>query len=353
MVLAKDSGGSCFEVSCRYCGEFIITDEAISTIDRDEQKKDRLLQLLGEWRIKSLFSILQVNGNLQAAEWRDALKQSRMLITNSRNINHDSPCPITIAIDDLLKRYPVLMTKKLERALVNIAHCILSDKNGENFSISEDHPSEYIFFARNLIEMRNHQQLLLQANWCSFDKYMSEWGLTPAGWQKYEELEKDWQNSNTAFIAMWFNDSTKAYREAVRKAMEVAGYDEPVFIDTYQHNNFIMDEVISKINEARFVVADFTCLPEKTEEDGKITCGVRGGVYFEAGYARGLGKEVIMTCKNSDDAKKRRHFDIDQVNTLFWDDNGGTLSIDGEDFIKLLAWRIMATVGRGKNPTRN
>ena len=110
-----------------------------------------------------------------------------------------------------------------------------------------------------------------------------------------------------------------------------------------------MDEIINRIYEARFVVADFTCSPERSEENGKIPGGVRGGVYFEAGYARGLGKEVIATCSDSDDAKKRRHFDIDQLNTLFWHERDGRLYDRYEnDFTKRLTERIKATVGKGK-----
>ena len=110
-----------------------------------------------------------------------------------------------------------------------------------------------------------------------------------------------------------------------------------------------MDEVINQINEAKFVIADFTCIPEQPEKSSKIPGGVRGGVYFEAGYAKGLGKEVIVTCKDDADSKKRRHFDIDQLNTLFWKEQDGKLvDSNGKDFVHRLAERIKATVGKGK-----
>ena len=59
-----------------------------------------------------------------------------------------------------------------------------------------------------------------------------------------------------------------------------AGYD-PVRIDHIEHINRIDDEIIAQINASRFVVADFT--------------GHRGGVYFEAGYALGLGLPVFWS----------------------------------------------------------
>lgn len=61
-------------------------------------------------------------------------------------------------------------------------------------------------------------------------------------------------------------------------AIKDAGYDAKR-IDTVHHNNRIHDEVIAMLRRSKFVVADFT--------------GQRGGVYFEAGFALGLGLQVI------------------------------------------------------------
>jgi hypothetical protein len=46
----------------------------------------------------------------------------------------------------------------------------------------------------------------------------------------------------------------------------------------HHHLNKVDDEIIAEIRRSRFLVADFTCEPGK----------VRGGVYFEAGFAMGL-----------------------------------------------------------------
>ena len=40
------------------------------------------------------------------------------------------------------------------------------------------------------------------------------------------------------------------------------------------------------------------------------------GVYYEAGYARALGKTVIHTCKKDD--FQGLHFDVKQIQTLSW-----------------------------------
>ncbi|MFC1886373.1 hypothetical protein ACFLZM_04890, partial [Thermodesulfobacteriota bacterium] len=71
----------------------------------------------------------------------------------------------------------------------------------------------------------------------------------------------------------------------------------------HQFNGKIDDEIIAQIRRSRFIVADFT--------------GHRGGVYYEAGFAKGLGLEVIWTCNKNDIDKL--HFDIRQYNCIDWD----------------------------------
>lgn len=60
--------------------------------------------------------------------------------------------------------------------------------------------------------------------------------------------------------------------------------------------------MLDEITACKFLVADLT--------------SQNNGVYYEAGYAKALGKTVILTCKDTD--FKNRHFDIAQVQTLSW-----------------------------------
>ena len=66
------------------------------------------------------------------------------------------------------------------------------------------------------------------------------------------------------------------------------------------------DEIIAEIRRSRFLVADFT-----HGEDG-----ARGGVYYEAGFANGLGIKVIHTCR--EDAVRTLHFDTSHINHIVW-----------------------------------
>ena len=60
----------------------------------------------------------------------------------------------------------------------------------------------------------------------------------------------------------------------------------------------------ARIKRSRFLVADVT--------------GGRQGVYFEGGFAKGLGLPVIWTCSHGTDAelKKWMHFDTRQYNHI-------------------------------------
>ena len=77
------------------------------------------------------------------------------------------------------------------------------------------------------------------------------------------------------------------------------------------------------------MVADFT--------QGKT--GARGGVYYEAGFAHGLGIPVIFTCRN--ESLDKVHFDTRQYNHIVWTDPA-KLRTD-------LRNRIAAVIGDGPN----
>ena len=105
---------------------------------------------------------------------------------------------------------------------------------------------------------------------------------------------------------MWFDDSmNEAFDKGIQPAIEDAGY-RALRIDLKPDVDKIDDEIIAEIRRSRFLVADFTH-GEK---------GARGGVYFEAGFAFGLGKPVIYTCRA--DMVDDLHFDTRQYAHIIW-----------------------------------
>ena len=154
--------------------------------------------------------------------------------------------------------------------------------------------------------------------------------LTVDGYARIEELEKVAVDSSQAFVAMWFDDSMNGvYEKGIKRGIETAGY-KPCRIDQQEHANKIDDQIIAEIRRSRFVVADFT---------HGTCCGVRGGVYYEAGFAHGLDIPVIFTCR--EDLITEIHFDTRQYNHILWKED------DLEEFSKALTQRICAVMGDG------
>jgi hypothetical protein len=140
------------------------------------------------------------------------------------------------------------------------------------------------------------------------------------GWKRVSELRRYEVKSNQAFVAMWFSkDLDSAWSEGFKPALEQTGY-APLRIDIPQHNDKIDDRIIAEIRRSGLLVADFT--------------GQRGGVYFEAGFAMGLGRTVIWTCREDD--IQNLHFDTRQYNHIAW--------TEPADLKEKLALRIEATL---------
>jgi hypothetical protein len=213
--------------------------------------------------------------------------------------------------------------------------------------------------AKDQNELLNLTKFLAKRGWIEGNNG-SCCGISLEGWLRIEELQKKQVSSDTAFVAMWFNEEfTGGYREAVIAAVKYCNY-RPVILDREEYSDFIMDQVIASIKQARFVIADFTCRKEtEAEVDGeiKVKNGVRGGVYWEAGMAYGLNKTVIHTCEENSESRKRIHFDVDQYNTIFWKKDEHELgteflhpldeSIENPTFAERLAIRIRNIIGTG------
>lgn len=164
--------------------------------------------------------------------------------------------------------------------------------------------------------------------------------ITPVGWRRIQELSKTTYESKQAFVAMWFADEMDvSYRDAIKPAIEAAGF-ECKRIDTVEHNNKICDEVIAAIRKSRFVVADFTagicknCASCGEHKTCREKVRPRGGVYFEAGFAMGLGIPVIWAVR--EDQIDDIHFDTRQYNYIVY--------YNADELRERLGNRIAATI---------
>ena len=134
-------------------------------------------------------------------------------------------------------------------------------------------------------------------------KNLSGFTLLPKGLARVDELQKHQsENSKNAFIAMSFSDEMEPVRNAIKDALIECGF-VPRIMDEIEHNHQIVPEMLHEIREARFLVAE-------------LSSG-NNGAYYEAGYAAGFGKDVILLF-NENISDKDRHFDVRQTNTIKW-----------------------------------
>jgi hypothetical protein len=144
--------------------------------------------------------------------------------------------------------------------------------------------------------------------------------LTLKGWDRISELRRAGRSSTQAFVAMSFApDLDPAWSGGFEPAIKDAGWN-PLRMDRLHHNERIDDRIIAEIRRSGLVVADFT--------------GQRAGVYFEAGFAHGLGVPVIWTVRK--DELSLVHFDTRQYNHIDWS--------EPIDLRQRLHERILATV---------
>jgi hypothetical protein len=131
----------------------------------------------------------------------------------------------------------------------------------------------------------------------------SSYELTVKGLWEIEKAKQVTPDSVDCFIAMKFGDELldNAFKQSISPAITDAGY-RPVQMAYLEHNNTIMDEMIACIRKSRFMVADLTYQNQN--------------VYFEAGFAQGLGIPVIFTCH--EDSVDKIMFDTQHSNQIRW-----------------------------------
>lgn len=275
-VYIRDSGY--YEINCKNCGKYAISYEAKE--DTSPSNFVKIGKLLTERKLQNY---------------------ERLLLMNERGESH---LPI-ITINELVSSFPQKFSERLDRTLLNFSR--ISEFPGQRFRITEK--DKNLFF----VETNEMMEIHFLMNQLSNDGYIdghegsfpSEITVTAKGWEKVGELEKvNDEKSNSVFVAMWFAPEMESpYENSIRKALVDLGFS-PIRIDKKEHNNKIDDEIIAEIKKCKFLIADFT--------------GDRGGVYFEAGYAMGLGKPVIWMVR--EDNLPNVHFDTRQYSHIVWND---------------------------------
>ena len=239
-------------------------------------------------------------------------------------------------IEEAKRADPLSVPKRAERLLRYLVKCSMGEIGSEIHVLDLSAPdykgalawsestewSEIVFLS----------DYLSKEGWVEIAEYIGDVGrvtVTVDGYARIDSLKTSSVDSAQAFVAMWFDDETDdAYEKGIKPAIEQSGYT-PMRIDRKPDANKLDDDIIAEIRKSRFLVSDMT--------HGKD--GARGSVYFEAGFADGLGIPVIYTCRS--DLMDEVHFDTRQYAYIVWE--------TPDDLRKGLMDRILARIGEGPN----
>ncbi len=130
--------------------------------------------------------------------------------------------------------------------------------------------------------------------------------LRMAGWLRYEVLKQGHVESRKVLMAMKFGDAEldQVVKECFSPAVSRAGFELRPITDS-QPAGLIDDQLRVALRTSRFVVAD-------------LTHG-NNGAYWEAGFAEGLGRPVVYTCREAEWKQRASHFDTNHLVTVIWD----------------------------------
>lgn len=130
--------------------------------------------------------------------------------------------------------------------------------------------------------------------------------------RKYDEITlPPIKKRNQIFVAMMFSDVTdSAYENVYKPVVQSLNYSA-MRIDEKQFNGSIIGEITTEITDSLALIADLT--------------GYRGGVYYEAGVARGLQLcnhpiKLIFTCSRAFFDGEKVHFDVQGDNIILYTD---------------------------------
>jgi nucleoside 2-deoxyribosyltransferase len=288
-------------IGCRTCGEYGCSDKVYQLATLTPRDKNKLQAVIRDRQTRGLPPVFMVM--------------------------NEAVLPDAVTVAALLGDYPKTATEMIDRTILNLGRFARHPCDEIELELS-DYP---VFFGRDVDDMDQMLRLLRSMDYVTdADSTADRVRLTISapGWQRIEELQRGNLESQRAFVAMWFDpEMHTVWEEGIKPGIEQMGGLTAVRIDLKEHNEEICDQIIAEIRRSRFVVADFT--------------GNRGGVYYEAGFAQGLGIPVIWSVRK--DWLDRIHFDTRQYNHIVYD--------TPQELCRALTNRIAATIpGAAREP---
>jgi hypothetical protein len=283
-----------FFIDCPTCGRYKITDSAEGRTDNEKVKE-------------KLYLVSAITKQRSENNDAEPFLVTGELLTNEAEFQ-----------EKILSIAPKTILDKAALLLQYIARKSGHPGDEVTINLSQDYP---ICFCKNAKELRFYINHIVDTGYAEREG-PTIFSLTPEGWQRVESLGKPNIESKQAFVAMWFSEDLKEiFTKGIEPLEKDTGF-KMYRVDQEPFNEKICDRIIADIRKSRFLIADVT--------------GLRHAVFFEAGYAMGLGLPVIFTCKKR--TKIKGCFDTRQYNHIVWE--------NAEDLKSKLKDRILATIGK-------
>lgn len=284
-------------ITCPVCGVFVITEVAEDEMNRDE---------VAAW--------LYYHANYDEKQERYT---SAWFISKDNQGKDDERY---VTLDEISNWYPKSFNERISAILLGLAN--KTKFLGNYTKLSREQLISAFFITRFDEDSNPISEGVIRSQLTDMMDYLEkskliEYGsnvkdrfpvkLLVDGWQRVDELQKHNSNNRDVFIAMSFNSKNDRTKEAIKDGIIKAGY-VPRIMSEEIHGKQIVPMMFHIIRECKLLVMDVT--------DQNL------GAYHEAGYALGLGKEVIITCKKEefDNPDNKPHFDIVQRQILIWND---------------------------------
>ena len=223
-----------------------------------------------------------------AAGWaakNDCVFQLSAWIRNRNELSNVRPEITRRNVEDIVSEVPKYSVSDKQRIILSLLERKTALPGDEvEFIFDLDFPlawassaNEFAFLLSALVERR------LIDGPERFNNPSCSFVISPTGWDALDEMRCTSFDSKQAFVAMAFtHELVSVWRNGIKPALERAGY-RAYRVDDDPHIGRIDAKIMTEIKSSRFVIADVT--------------DQRPGVYFEAGYAIGLGLPVIWSVR--------------------------------------------------------
>jgi len=276
LTVRQIASNDTYEIACGMCGNSTITWEAKLEIEHlSERKRADLASWVAEQAVHGRKPPTICSSSYEGSDTSQDYRVNQI---------HETLIPRNIS-------------EVLDRVLENLG--VRTGEPGERCKLKDC--DIYVCYAVSVRQMHFYLHALVEQGWVEkIDEGWQNLIISPAGWIRIGELQSAGARTDQVFVAMSFKPALEsAWRDGLSAGIAAAGY-RPLRVDKDEHNEKICDRIISEIRRSAFLVADVT--------------RHRQGVYFEAGYAMGLGIPVIWTCQKRE--MNRAHFDTRQYNHI-------------------------------------